>query len=153
MELAGERYMRTSDFEHQTSERQFAWTDICRLVSNTYFFHLFLCTQRQAFDPGARAEQGLAAVADHYGTGDVGSGFTGEEQREFRDVIFCAEAAQRDAPREGVADLLVRCEALHAFCVVDGTGDDGIHADPFRAPLDGECAGDHVDPGLRRADV
>ena len=44
-------------------------------------------------------------------------------------------------------------EAVHAFGVGDGAGDDGVHAHAERAPFDGDRLDHHVGAGLGGVDV
>src|ERR1700680_2148542 len=74
-----------------------------------------------------RAGQVLAAIANHYTAGNVGSERRSEKDRALADVVHRAHAPQRN----GVDELFLSLRApqpLHAFGPLDGSGDDAVRA-------------------------
>src|SRR5215218_8218006 len=100
------------------------------------------------------AAQPLAAVDDDALAVDVGDAVRDEKDGEVGELGVVADAPHRDAFDERLGQLLRGQQPLPRALCREGTGGDGVDADPVARPLDGERTGEreHARLGRRRGD-
>jgi hypothetical protein len=84
--------------------------------------------------------------------GAIGRRVTGEEDDRAVEFVGLSPAAQRGALREPVALRGIGAQRrVHVVGRHHVAGRDRVDRDPLRSPLDGQCAGHALQPGLRGA--
>ena len=94
-----------------------------------------------------------ASVARINRARDIGRGGRAEEQRQVRELIFGAVAAEWDGLFGGRTSFRSGRQAAHAFRIVSRSGRDAVDANAFRSPLDRQRLHQQLDAGFGRADM